>query len=97
MNKYANSKIYKIINNTTPDIYVGSTTTSLSTRFCNHKKNSRNTHKNSILYKFMRKNKLFVFKIELIENVICENRTELEQHEKEIILKLNPSLNKNLK
>ena len=42
MNKYNNSKIYKIVSNTEPLFYyIGSTTTDLNTRLRRHKANSK--------------------------------------------------------
>ena len=66
---YNNGKIYKIIDNTNNNIYVGSTTKTLKERLDNHIKNlncvSRDIIKNND------------FKIELIEYYPCKNKQEL--------------------
>ena len=79
---YSNGKIYKIFNTITDDIYIGSTTQSLSKRFSWHKasiKNRRNT--NCILYQKMIEHELKNFYIELIENWPCSCKDELRARE----------------
>jgi hypothetical protein len=94
-NKYSHSKIYKICNYVSKDIYVGSTTLRLSARFSLHRKNARNTRKKSKLYRTMREIGIDKFSIFLIEEVKCKNRDELDKIEEQYRIKLNATLNKN--
>jgi len=51
---YSNGKIYKICNTINDDVYVGSTTQSLSKRFSRHKESSKQSTKcNYKLYQTM--------------------------------------------
>ena len=72
---YSLSKIYKLVSNKSPDIYIGSCTTRLSTRLCNHK--SKSNHCVS--------KKIFVddatVTIVLIEDYPCENKNMLKARE----------------
>jgi len=73
MNKYNNGKIYKIIDNTNGNIYIGSTTNKLKYRLNNHIKY------NECISKEIIKNN--DYKIELIENYPCNNNNELRKRE----------------
>jgi hypothetical protein len=83
MPKYHNGKIYCIKSNQTNMIYIGSTTTTLSKRFYNHK------------WKFLNNDECLsrdIMKyddaiIELLEKVNCNSKQELLDKEKEYILK----------
>jgi len=77
MNKYNNAKIYKIIDNTTEDFYIGSTIQDLKTRFKRHKYISP-SFRNCSSKKIIEKNN---FRIELIENYPCKNLEELRKRE----------------
>jgi hypothetical protein len=85
-NQYSNSKIYKIWSPQTELIYIGSTTQTLCQRFTDHKKQYK-------IYKEGKTNYTSSFKIleyedakiELIEEVNCENRIQLNRREGELI------------
>jgi group I intron endonuclease len=81
--------VYKITNNKTSDIYIGSTIQELKNRFKTHKSNVR-IGKISTLYDYMRQHGIDNFIIELIEE--CDG-DELDRKEKEFYEKLSPSLN----
>ena len=92
INKYNNSKIYKIISNQEPSYYyIGSTVSDLNTRLQRHKSNSK-------IYPNNKKSKYFNeinwdVKIYLIENVNVSNKSELLEYENEFIKKyLNDNL-----
>ena len=93
MPNYANSKIYKLINDINDDIYVGSTTQMLCRRMTEHRTDSSRCE-----------NRLYIsaktiggfnehFKIVLIENYPCKNKEELSSREQFYIDKMKPSLN----
>ena len=94
--KYKNTIIYKIFSETSPEnIYVGHTSLKLSHRFAIHRYSYN--HKNNKLYKFMKENGGFEsFKYEILEECSCDNINEARQKERDYILLLKPSLNKNL-
>lgn len=80
MNIYQNSKIYKIESNKTPQIYIGSTTRSLKTRFAEHKSKYKNlkdigncSSSDIIKYGDAR--------ITLIEEYKCDSQEELHKRE----------------
>ena len=92
---YANGKIYKILNNCTDDIYIGSTTQMLCQRMRKHRNNSKyDSYQNIPLYKCFREHGIDIFYIELIENYPCESKEELTAKEGQYIRELKPSLNK---
>jgi len=85
-NKYNNSKIYKIWSPNTELIYIGSTTQLLCKRLADHTKNF-NLYKNS-KYHYTSSFKILEYqdaKIELIENVNCNDREQLHKREGEFI------------
>ena len=84
--------IYKITNNKTDDIYIGSTIQSLKARFKNHKSNAK-LDKKSLLYDCIRKNGIENFNILLLEEFKAKNKEEIGLKEKEYFYKLLPSLN----
>ena len=92
MNKYENSKIYKIVNPDTDNIYIGSTCQKyLCTRFNGHKQDYKNfksgkdrKHANSTLI-FDASDNIYDTKIILIENFPCNSKEELQKREFEII------------
>ena len=77
MERYQNSKIYKIVCQETNEVYYGSTIKSLAHRLYQHiadsKTNSSITSKRII----MRNN----YKMELVENFPCETKAELRKRE----------------
>jgi hypothetical protein len=93
LNKYRNGKIYKIINDSHPDlVYYGSTYKSLNRRFWSHKKDySRRSYNNKMTsFELL---KYDDSKIVLCENYRCNNLRELLKRESEYILK-NHCVNK---
>ena len=93
-NKYHHSKIYKLVDISNNKMYIGSTTKPLKFRLQQHIKDSRSTKVVSsdiIIKEFGPDN----VRIELIEEVKCENRKELCKLEGEYIRKLD-CVNKNV-
>lgn len=86
MNKYNNSKIYKIVSNQEPlYYYIGSTTTDLKTRLRRHKADSK-------IFINVKKNQYFNsinwdVQILLIEDINVSNLTELHEIENNFIKK----------
>jgi len=86
--KYLNGKIYKIIDNTNANIYIGSTCTSLKERLISHlvnyksyiKKDSKG--KVTTAFDIIKNND---YRIELIENFPCKSKQELLRKEREYI------------
>lgn len=76
---YSNGKIYKITNDIDDDTYIGSTTSTLTKRWSNHKAKSKIC--NTPIYTKMREMGIEHFCISLIENFPCSNKTELERRE----------------
>ena len=93
MINYENSKIYKLRNTTTNKIYIGSTTRDLKTRLREHKSlyTSCKTKKEISYLLFNETDNVI---IELLENVNCKNRKELEERELHYIQNLD-CINKN--
>ena len=77
-NIYHKSKIYAIRNCKNEEIYIGSTTQTLAKRFYQHRKDR---FKNGLLYNLMREIGIEHFYIELIENIKCETKEELNKYE----------------
>jgi len=84
MKDYQNGKIYKITNCIDDEVYVGSTTQSLTRRFNDHI-SSINYKPRRTLYIHMKKLGKDKFCISLIENYPCTNRTELLCREGQLI------------
>ena len=88
-NKYANGKIYKIVDNAYTGCYIGSTTQSLSCRMSGHRANYRLYNKDK--FNFITVFDMFNLygidncKIELIENFPCDNIEQLLKREGEHI------------
>jgi hypothetical protein len=99
INKYHNSKIYKLVSPQTEKYYIGSTTRELYIRKSQHKydykkylENNNNKYMSS--YEILKYND---FKIELIKLFKCENKKELEIEETKLIKEHhNNILNKNI-
>ena len=76
MNKYNNSKIYKISDNTSDKIYIGSTIQSLQQRLQGHKSSAKSCKDG-----YGCGSKQIIdngdYKIDLLEEFSCENKTEL--------------------
>ena len=94
MNKYNNSKIYKIVCNNTGLIYYGSTVQKLQQRLNEHKRcyKLRNENSNQTSFKIIEGGN---FEIILVEEVSCENRHQLESKERYYI-ENNECVNKNI-
>ena len=94
MNKYNNSKIYKIVCNETNQIYYGSTIQPLYKRINDHKKAYRRYLNNKFHYltsfEIIKNNN---FNIILVENINCETKEELEKKER-IYIDSNDCINK---
>ena len=87
MPNFSQGKIYKIIDNTNGNIYIGSTTKTLEERLRKHKSDSNCVSRNII--------KNNDFKIELIENYPCENKKQLLERERYYI-ENNECINKKI-
>jgi predicted GIY-YIG superfamily endonuclease len=83
--------IYKIINEKTDDIYIGSTN-NLKNRFKSHKSNAR-LNKNGKLYDCMREYGVENFHIEIIEELDVETNFDIGEKEIYYFEKLKSSLN----
>ena len=89
MSKYINAKIYKLINNITDKIYIGSTTKDLNLRLQLHKSPHNPTVSKQLF------NNQAIVTIHLLELYPCDNKNELKLKEIHYI-NVNPScINKN--
>jgi len=88
MNKYESGKIYKLVDDTTNAIYIGSTIQKyLSKRLQGHK-SSYNSYQNGKIKHIPTSSQIIKngsYHIELIENYPCKNRMELEKRERHYI------------
>ena len=92
---YKNGKIYAIRSHQTDEIYIGSTTQSLSKRFSNHKSKYK-LYLDGNLKKYLTSSKILQYDdayIELFEEYPCDNKIMLNKREGEII-RLNNCVNK---
>ena len=84
--KYLNGKIYKLIDNTNGNIYIGSTCISLKKRLKGHKdryyENRKTVVKGPSSRDIIKNND---YKIELLENFPCKTKQELLNKEREYI------------
>ena len=84
--KYLNGKIYKLIDNTNGDVYIGSTCLSLKERLKGHvdkyNENRKKNGKGNSSYDIIKNND---YKIELLENFPCKLKQELLIKEREYI------------
>jgi hypothetical protein len=90
--KYNNGKIYKIVDNTSDMVYVGSTCMNLEQRLKHHEVNYRRFKTGK--YSFMTSFEILEnndYKIQLIKNYPCENKQELNLEEGKIIKELRNS------
>jgi hypothetical protein len=79
---FQNAKVYKITNDYNNDIYVGSTCNTLIKRFSYHKNDCKKERvQNMPLYALMKQIGFQRFRIQLIENVECEDKYMLRQRE----------------
>ena len=88
-NKYHNTKIYSIRNKFNDDIYIGSTTVSLSQRMTKHRASMNCERRGGcLLYQKMREHGVENFFITLIEKYPCNDIEELRAKEGEWIEKI---------
>jgi len=90
MPDYSKGKIYKIIDNTNGNIYIGSSTQTLSRRLDGHRGHYKhylnNTGRYCKSFDIIKNND---YRIILIENVSCNNIDELHKKEQEFIDKFD--------
>ena len=79
------AKNYKITNTVDSDIYVGSTTDTLKSRFWKHRHEQRRSRSGSKLHTKMRELGTACLQIELIEEYPCETKQQLREREGEWI------------
>jgi len=96
MERYANGKIYKLVNNTDKEIYIGSTCVPFHKRLYWHKKAAKRVVERKV-YKHLNEIGWDDVQIILIESFPCENKMELEKRERYWIEQLHPSLNTKLR
>lgn len=94
-NKYANGKIYRMVNEVDGEFYVGSTCSSLAKRLSLHKNDAR-VQPDIKVYNHLNKIGWDKVSIILIEEYSCEERIQLERKEREHIEALKPTLNSNI-
>ena len=98
-NKYNNSFIYTIRSPHTDKFYIGSTTQKLCRRFANHKCNY-NSYVNNGVGDFVTSFKIIELDdsyIELLEDINCDTKTQLEMREGELIrIHKDLCINKNI-
>ena len=96
MLKYSNSRVYKIIDNTNNNIYIGSTTQQLSKRLAEHTRNYK-SYLNGIS-KYITSFEIIKnenYDIILLENVCCETKEQLRARER-FHIESNTCVNKNI-
>lgn len=91
-NKYAASKVYKIVNDIDTEIYIGATYNKLCVRMGQHRSKARSKPLRKI-YQHMNTLGREHFSIILIENYPCANRDELRAREEYWRQELNATLN----
>ena len=104
-NKFYNSKIYKIVDNTNDNVYIGSCCSSLKTRLSTHKCSYEMLLFKNIKSYEINKNKNYIksyeiikngdYKIELLEDCDINTKQELLERERYYI-ENNNCLNKNI-
>jgi len=93
---YSKTKLYKLVNGKTNDIYVGATLKTLGVRFSKHKYDAVR-HPNRPVYVKLNEIGWEFISIVLIENYdTCTNRIEMGERERYWYDRLNPNLNKNV-
>ena len=96
MRNFENGKIYKITNDFNDEVYVGSTCDTLIKRFSSHKSYAhRKEGKDRELYKLMNEIGASRFRIELVENCLCDDKYQLRQREGRFIREMG-TLNMNI-
>lgn len=92
-NKYENSKVYKLYDNTNGDCYYGSTVQSLAKRLAVHKSSAKKEGKGKCKSKSIILNG--DYNISLVEEVNCQNKEQLIARERYYI-ENNDCVNKNI-
>jgi len=92
MVNYSNGRIYKLVNDVDDKIYVGSTTTRLSKRKCQHNALARRRPITRV-YKHLNEVGWEHVDIILIENYECKTKEQLHARERHWIEQLKPELN----
>ena len=88
-----NGKIYRIVNNIDNDIYIGATTKSLHLRYAVHLLTASYTKtKHRLLYRKMNLLGIDNFRIELLDEITCNDKKDLKTLEGKYILQ-NGTLN----
>lgn len=96
MEKYKKAKIYKIIDNNTNNVYIGSTVQDLKKRLWSHKAEyNRYINKKGHYYTSFEIIKGGDYRIELIEDYPCNSIKELHEKEGDYIKKID-CINKNI-
>ena len=97
MPNYQESKIYKIYNTISDDIYIGGTSQILCKRMRDHRKCINTLAKQHYpLYRAFKAYGVENFFIELIDKYPCNDKEELRKKEGDYIRELNPLFNKNI-
>ena len=91
--KYANGKIYKLMNDVNSDIYVGSTIEAQLSNRMGHHRTAAKLGKTSKIYSAMQDIGVEHFTIILVELYPCQSKDELRSREHYWITELNPTLN----
>ena len=94
-NRYANGKIYRLVNSVDNEEYVGSTCGKLSKRKSEHKGLAK-IQTTRRVYQHLNEVGWESVEIVLIEEYPCQNKMELERRERYWIEEMKPSLNKNV-
>jgi len=92
MVNYSNGRIYKLVNDVDDKIYVGSTTSRLSIRKCQHKTRAKRDP-NIRVYKHLNEVGWEHVDIVLVENYECKTKEQLYARERHWIKELKPELN----
>ena len=80
-------KVYKIVNNIDDSVYIGSTINSLHLRFAVHTLTAKYTkYKNGLLYKKINELGVEHFRIELLDEITCDDKKDLKTLEGKYIL-----------
>jgi hypothetical protein len=95
MPNYANAKIYKVVDNTSDRIYIGSTCKTLSGRLCDHRSSYKSDKtKYCTVFEILKNEDFEIILLEKVEN--CENVEQLRARERFYIELNNNCVNKNI-
>ena len=89
---YVNGKIYKLVNNSDEEVYVGSTTSRLSARKCWHRGDAAKYPERRV-YAHLNEVGWDSVSIILVEEFPCANEDQLRQRERHWYDEMKPSLN----